>query len=260
MPRCTLRPLACHNDSGGEFRSPSLPNRMRSWAVAQDQVSHHDRMPPTPDIAWNEMPVAWRQAFTEAWSSFCSGSLGIGAVLVDPETASVVAVGRNRVNESAAEPRTLSGNFMAHAEMNAFAALTRFKADGLHLYTTLQPCLMCAASAVFLHVERVLYAAADEYFEGVHDLWDHHSYSRQWKPAEVGPLDPPISSFARILPLTVQASVSPDSSVMRLAHQRTPDVAALAVELAGDRTLDEIRHAGGQVSDVLSELWARLPS
>ena len=36
------------------------------------------------------MPVAWRQAFTEAWSSFCSGSLGIGAVLVDPAQGRVL--------------------------------------------------------------------------------------------------------------------------------------------------------------------------
>lgn len=208
--------------------------------------------------AWDALPSAWQRAFDEAWSSYCAGSLGIGAVLVDPETASVVAAGRNRVNESSTEPKTLSGNFMAHAEMNAFARLTRFKADGLHLYTTLQPCLMCAASAVFLHVERVHYAAADEYFDGIHDLWDHHPYSRRWKPVEVGPLDRPMSSFARILPLTLQASTAPESSVMTLAHERTPDVAALARELASDGTLHTIKSAGGQAPDVLTEVWARL--
>lgn len=212
------------------------------------------------DDAWNAMPPAWQHAFAEAWSSFCSGNLGIGAVLVDPETASVVAVGRNRVNDAVAEPRTLSGNFMAHAEMNAFAALTRFKADGLHLYTTLQPCLMCAAAAVFLHVDRILYAAADEYFDGVRDLWDHHPYSLRWKPAEIGPLDRPMSSFARVLPLIAEASAWPASPVMALAREQTPDIAALAVELAGDGTLESIRQAGGQVADVLDELWTRLPS
>ena len=206
------------------------------------------------------MSPPWRLAYSEAWSSLCAGSLGIGAVLIDPETAEVVAVGRNRINEALAEPKTISGNFMAHAEMNAFAAMNRFNAHGLHLYTTLQPYLMCAGAAVFLHVERTFYAAADEFFEGLHELWDHHPYSRSRKPTEVGPLDEPMASFARVLSLCVQVATSPNSRVMSLAHERTPDVAALAVELAADRTLDQIRDAGGSVSDALSELWHRLPS
>lgn len=208
---------------------------------------------------WEALSGPWQLAFEEAWSSFCAGSLGIGAVLVDPETSAIVSTGRNRVNESSDEPRTLSGNFMAHAEMNAFASLPRFKADGLDLYTTLQPCLMCSASAVFLHVERVFYGAEDEFFEGVHDLWEHHRYSRRWRPTETGPLDGPMAALARVFPLTDQATAAPDHAVMHLARERTPEVAALAVELAHDGTLGILRDAGAQMADVLDELWNRLP-
>lgn len=127
------------------------------------------------------------------------------------------------------------------------------------LYTTLQPCLMCAASAVFLHVERVFYAAVDEYFDGLDDLWDHHPYSRRWKPIEIGAMSGRLSSLARLLPLTVQVVEAPDSPVMALAHERTPEVAALAVEVAADQTLQRIRDGEGLILDALTELWSRLP-
>ncbi len=110
---------------------------------------------------WVQLSDPWQEAFTEAWASYSEGSLGIGAVLADPTTGTVVSAGRNRVNSTLPLPRTLSGNFMAHAEMNAFAALDRFKADELAIYTTLQPCLMCAATAVFMHVESSVQAAAN---------------------------------------------------------------------------------------------------
>ena len=210
--------------------------------------------------AWESLPGAWQLAFEEAWASFCDGSLGIGASLVDPVTGEVVAVGRNRVRDANEQPRTLTGNFMAHAEMNAFAAMGRFKADGLDLYTTLQPCLMCGATSVFLHVQRVFYAARDEFFEGVDELWDQHPYAQRWKPEQCGPLDAPMASFARVLPLSVEAGRSPESSVLAMARDRTPVIAALAAELASDGTLDEVRDSGGRVDDAVAVLWHRLPS
>lgn len=213
----------------------------------------------TAKQAWDAMGPGWRQAYGQAWASYAAGSLGIGAALVDPEDGSVVASGRNRVNDSTAEPRSLSGNFMAHAEMNAFAAMDRFKADGLHLYTTLQPCLMCAASAVFLHVDSVFFAAADEYFPGLDDLWDHHPYSVRWKPTEIGPLDPALAAFARVLPLTVEQTSSPTSPVLATAKEKIPVVAALAGELAIEGTLIAIANRGGSVLDALDELWPTLP-
>ena len=51
----------------------------------------------------------------------------------------IITVGRNRVMQAQRAPRTLSGNMMADDEMDVFADLDRFNAQGLHLYTTLQP-------------------------------------------------------------------------------------------------------------------------
>ena len=212
----------------------------------------------TAEQAWMSLDASWHSAFEQAWASWCAGNLGIGAVLVDPTDGEVVSVGRNRVSENAEQADTISGNFMAHAEMNAFAAMRRFKANGLHLYTTLEPCLMCAGTAVFLHVEKVLYAATDEFFEGVDELWDHHGYSRKWKPDRSGPLDAALSGFARVLPLSVNAAQDPDSHVMAHARSKSPELTALAIELAGDRSLFAVSDGGGVAIDALDMLWPRL--
>lgn len=210
------------------------------------------------DHVWTELSAPWRRVFTEAWASYCEGNLGIGAVLVDPSDGAVVASGRNRVNTTMALPRTLNGNFMAHAEMNALAALDRFKADGLVLYTSLQPCLMCAATAIFMHVETVQFAATDEYFADLDQLWGHHPYSERNKPTEIGPLEPPLSTFARLLPLMVQAASEPDGSVLELARREIPGVAALATSPAVRAALADIAQRQGTAEEALDALMPHL--
>ena len=177
---------------------------------------------------------AWRLAFDEAWASFQAGNFGVGAVLVDPVDGAVVSVGRNRVTEQHVLPGVLSGNMTAHAEMNAFAALDRFNAEGLHLYTTLEPCLMCAAAAMQLKVEHVHFGAVDEFYGGMDDLWGHHPLTALRRPASTGPLMGPLAQLARLLPMTFTIHHFPGRSGERLARRHHPDLAALV-----DRLLDD---------------------
>ncbi len=216
-------------------------------------------MSTTAEQAWTSLDTPWHNAFEQAWASWCAGNLGIGAVLIDPVDGEVVSVGRNRVSERTEQVDTISGNFMAHAEMNAFAAMDRFKANGLHLYTTLEPCVMCAATIIFLHVDRVHFAAADEYFGELEGLWLHHVYTAKWQPERRGPLPSALAGFARVLPLTISASTDADGPVMRKAGEAAPSVAGLAIELAADRTLHTVAESGGSVTDALAALWSRLP-
>ncbi len=98
---------------------------------------------------WKSLSLPWQVAFEEAGAAYRAGTTGVCAVLVAPANDdSIVTAGRNRVMQQQRSPRTLSGNMTAHAEMNAFAELDQFDAAGLHLYTTLEPCLMCAAAAM----------------------------------------------------------------------------------------------------------------
>ena len=203
----------------------------------------------------------WQAAFGEAWESWRTGSYGIGAALIDPDTNSVVSVGRNRVAQSEPEPGLLSGNMTAHAEMNTFAALDRFNADGLHLYTTLQPCLMCAASAMLLKVSHVHFAANDEFFHDLDDLWQHHPVTASRTPVRSGPLSGTharLAQFARLLPMSFTLGRFPDRAAATLARQTHPSLASLADRLAmGEAT--ELRRLE-TVDEGLDAVWNRLPT
>ena len=61
----------------------------------------------------------------------------------------VVASGRDTFPGVSSDQR-LGGKYMAHAEMNLLGGMSSYDADGFQLLSTLQPCLMCAATALFL--------------------------------------------------------------------------------------------------------------
>lgn len=203
---------------------------------------------------WDGLAEPWRRAFEGAWTSWQLGSLGIGAALFDPATGEVVSTGRNRTAEERTEPGILAGNFMAHAEMNAIASLPRFKADGLHLYTTLEPCLMCAGSAIFMHIDTVFFAAADPYFSGLDELWPRHEYSARWQHSSIGPTAQPISSLSTILHLT---QMNPEDNAFDVVASHFPELGAVARDVSDDGTLVDVAANDGTVVDVLDALLPR---
>lgn len=213
---------------------------------------------------WSDLAAPWQTAFEQAWVAWCTGNFGIGAVLVDPAqpgpdgAPTVVATGRNRVGEKPSAPGQIAGNFMAHAEMNAFAAMSSFNAAGLHLYTTLEPCLMCAATSVLMRVDHVHYAVADESFAGVHDLWEQHPYSAERRPERSGPMTGKLASFARVLPLSFLMLYRGDTQAADHALKNRPVLAALAITLTESDRLASLK--GEPVLQALTELWPDLPS
>ncbi len=204
---------------------------------------------------FGDLAPPWKAVFDEAWTSWRAGSLGIGAALVEPATGNVVARGRNRTTEPRTEPGVLAGNFMAHAEMNAFAVMNRFKADGLHLYTTREPCFMCAATALFMHVEATHFATLDPYFVDVNGLWDHHEYSARWKREVLGPLPEPMDTVGDVLHLTRMDTASPGFEV---AERAVPDRAALAATIITDGSLQRLANDGGATADAIDLIVDRL--
>jgi tRNA(Arg) A34 adenosine deaminase TadA len=103
-----------------------------------------------------------RRALSEAEAAGQRGEVPIGAVVVGPDGALIVAAG-NRTREL--------NDPTAHAEIlvirAACAALGTERLIGCDLYVTLEPCPMCAAAISFARLRRLYYGAADPKGGGV---------------------------------------------------------------------------------------------
>lgn len=105
-----------------------------------------------------------RAAFEQALKSYNEGGLPIGAVMV--EDGAIVAAGHNR--------RVQDGDPIAHGEMDCFRkAGRRSRYDGITLYTTLSPCMMCSGTVLQFGIKRVV-VGEDRNFRGnIEFLRDH---------------------------------------------------------------------------------------
>ncbi|MEO1408074.1 MAG: nucleoside deaminase, partial [Pseudomonadota bacterium] len=82
----------------------------------------------------------------------------VGAVIIAPDTGEILGEGAN--GPIAAHDPT------AHAEIVAIRAaaakIENYRLTGLHLYVTLEPCVMCAGAISMARIGKVIFAAADE--------------------------------------------------------------------------------------------------
>lgn len=190
-----------------------------------------------------------RRCLELAWESWCAGSIGIGAVVVDDRTDSIVCEGRNRVGESGAPPGSLAGTALAHAEINALVGLRLGPVDHLTLYTSLEPCCLCAGAIALMRVPRVRYLAPDRLFD---NLWDHMSTHPELavrRPEQIHLDRGPASELARLLPLSYLTFWN----VTTLDGYSTADV-ALARTLLSDTSLLALATDGAPVVDALGAL------
>jgi tRNA(adenine34) deaminase len=102
-----------------------------------------------------------RLAVEEARRGAAAGEVPVGAVLV--RAGEVIARAHN-APVSADDPT-------AHAEILALRegakALGNYRLEGCTLYSTLEPCVMCAGALVHARVARLVYGARDIRFGGV---------------------------------------------------------------------------------------------
>lgn len=105
-----------------------------------------------------------RAAYEQALQSYKEGGLPIGAVMV--ADGAIIAAGHNR--------RVQDGDPIAHGEMDCFRkAGRRPRYDGVTLYTTLSPCMMCSGTIVQFGVRRVV-AGENRNFPGNIDFLRSH--------------------------------------------------------------------------------------
>jgi tRNA(Arg) A34 adenosine deaminase TadA len=210
---------------------------------------------------WLALEPPWRAAFEEAWASWRTGCFGIGCVIADSE-GRVAARGRNRVLEPADQAGVLGGALIAHAEMNALAVLSLDLRTGenLHLYTTMEPCLMCASALVMVRIGVVHFAAADPMFDGVDEMLRGHPYCAGRVPRRDGPLGGPLESFAGLLPLVFNVTWTPEGRWSTMQGTLFPEHHAFAAELASSGRLRALAAHDATVSDALIDLWPELVS
>jgi tRNA(adenine34) deaminase len=96
-----------------------------------------------------------RLALGEAEAARQSGEVPVGAIVVFD--GKVIGRGRNMVIGSS-DPT-------AHAEIvalrEAAIALNNYRLTGAALYSTIEPCAMCAGAIVHARIERLVYGAVD---------------------------------------------------------------------------------------------------
>ncbi len=146
---------------------------------------------------WADLSLPWQAAFEMAWEAACSGCIPIGAVIYDAQ-GRLVAAGRNRLNGPRASGANcgpqlayLSGSRIAHAEINALIALDYTPASprDCTLYTTTEPCPMCAGAIVMANIRRVCYASRDPWAGAIH-VYETDLYMRSKRMHVEGPLNP----------------------------------------------------------------------
>lgn len=98
-----------------------------------------------------------RIALEAAQAAAAAGETPVGAVIVDPASGEVIAIGANQPIGSH-DPT-------AHAEIVAIRAaaakLGNYRLTDLTLYVTLEPCAMCAGAISHARIGRVVFGAED---------------------------------------------------------------------------------------------------
>ncbi|RAJ73773.1 tRNA(adenine34) deaminase [Streptomyces sp. PsTaAH-137] len=125
-------------------------------------------VPDTPDPVRDPWRPAMRQALAEAGLAAAGGDVPVGAVLLAPDGTTVLATAHNE--------RELTGDPTAHAEVlairRAAQRLGEWRLTGCTLVVTLEPCTMCAGTAVQSRLDRVVYGARDDKAGAAGSLWD----------------------------------------------------------------------------------------
>ena len=102
-----------------------------------------------------------RAALAEAEAAARAGEVPVGAVVA--KDGEILAAARNRVLET--------GDPTAHAEILALRAaagrIGNYRLTGCDLYTTVEPCLMCAGAIAHARIRRLVYGPPEPKFGGV---------------------------------------------------------------------------------------------
>ncbi|MDP3487818.1 MAG: nucleoside deaminase, partial [Bacillota bacterium] len=113
---------------------------------------------------WETLTTPWKLCLEQSWQAYCSGTIPIGAVIVDEEDK-LIASGRNRIFDKSAPIRQVAGSKLAHAEINALLQIPPDdeSVGTYRLYTAVEPCPLCCGALYMSGIKEVHYAARDSH-------------------------------------------------------------------------------------------------
>lgn len=194
---------------------------------------------------WRELDEPWRASLELAWEAYLAGTVPVGAAVAGPD-GTVVARGRNRIFDPPGDG--LAGTRIAHAEIDALAQLPATERYRDHvLYSTLEPCLLCAAAALHSTVGRIEYAVADPFGGGCSGGID----TGHWRRSA-----PEIASALGGWPGELSAALQSAFWQARPEHPRSAEIVAAfgaAARSAGERVL-ELDGAARRLEEALPRL------
>ena len=124
-------------------------------------------------------PRFMKLAIEEALAAGKRDEVPIGACLVDSDDNVIATAGNRTIGDN--DPT-------AHAEILALREAAKkvgnYRLTGCTLYTTIEPCVMCAGALVNARIGRLVYGAADERFGAARTkfgLCDDSSLNHQMK-------------------------------------------------------------------------------
>ena len=191
---------------------------------------------PGLDAMWHDADDALVRCLELAHESFLAGGLPVGSVIAG-NNGERISEGRNRAYDPAGGTDRLQRTPIAHAEMNALAAVdTATELGPLTLWSSHRPCLMCAAACEFTGVGSVNFIAPDPS--------DDDGYE------DPDGIEPEWVVVANLLFLSGVAAYSGSSSPMIIrAGQREPEIVDL-MRGVGDAALRQ-----AALHDALALAW-----
>lgn len=146
---------------------------------------------------------------------------------------------------------------MAHAEMDVLSQVPFGTRVTGALYTTFEPCLMCAATILLYKVPEIHYAAADPVFDGLHDWIGTHPFTADRIPRRHH-LGGPFGAFCHVLHLAWLAAYPAPDRVLDAHRRLAPQHLECALAIVDRGHLRELANAGAAVEDATDRIWGEL--
>jgi len=196
---------------------------------------------------WKKLPEVWRQAFDQGAIAYLEeSSAPIGALVVDAR-GSIVSSGRN----------AMARGRLAHAEMNALDRIPRDSdRSRLRLYSTLEPCPMCAGAIRMCQLPELHIGAMDP-SAGSSALLDATDFMREFPCSVRAPTIPLLESVIVALVIEYRVRNQHNRWRERWSSYRPASV-ALGDRLVRSRSYEGWVQAGISAEVLFDQVASRL--